>query len=118
MSPSRRRHRPGTIERAVIAATKADAAPWLTDADAAAVWALRDLAEGLDILRRRTGTLDLDGLEGPDADDLELRGQLAGRLLRGADALGLTPYGRGRLDDTGGSDGADLGELLSFDAAG
>jgi hypothetical protein len=85
----------------VIAATRE--AGWLLEADAAAVWVLRDLAESVDVLRHAT-----------DLDTLELRGALAGRLLRGADALGLTPAGRARIQIDASSPGPDLATILAF----
>lgn len=115
MARSRQR-RPGTIERAVIGSTRD--ASWLVDADAAAIWTLRDLAEVLDLLRRRQPSLP--GMDqDPDLDDLRVRGETAGRLLRGCAELGLSPASRHRmgLDQAGPDVAAVVHAIFSDDPA-
>lgn len=112
--PGRRRHTPGTIERAVIAAAR-DGAGWLRTADEPMVWAARTIAEELDLLRRRTAQLQLGLDEGPSP--AFLIGELAGRLLRCCEALGFSPAARARIgivEDSSDLAG-ELAQLLDLD---
>lgn len=70
---------PGPLELAVYAA--ADQSPWLTVQDRPGLEALAELAQLID-----------SGAGEPD-----VRGALISRLLRGADAYGFSPFGRGRI---------------------
>lgn len=89
---TRRKRRPGTVERAVIAAARE--AGWVDDdLDGAAIWTLRTIAETLDAHRR--ATLDLE-VPMPARDIAELSGR-AIQLLR---ELGLTPAARARFDQS------------------
>jgi hypothetical protein len=111
----RRAHRPGTIERAVISATR-DAAGWLRPADEAVIWAARAVAEEIDRLRRPPAAAVLFEA-GEDPETARLIGELTGRLVRLSDSLGLTPAARARMGVA--EPGPDLAaELVALVTAG
>lgn len=103
---SRPGHKPGTLERAVIAATKQ--APWLDPAvDSAGIWTARALAEELDTIHRMQPLV----LEGMGHDDSRAAAEIASRLQRALETLCLTPASRARNGIT--RPGPDLADELS-----